>query len=114
MERERDEVLSTYAEYEAASADLRRVMREHEVFLRRLRRKLEQGRSLRESLEGTDFANVWTRVVEQLDHAEKARYRARLASFALLDREHVSIGEISRIWRVSRQLVSRTMREIRR
>jgi Fic family protein len=112
MVRKRDEVLEGYAEYEAACAALRGVLRQHETFVRRLRRKLEQGKSLRESLDGTAFAYKWARVAEHLDRAEKARHRARLASFVLLQEEGVSVAEMARMWQLSRQLVSRTMQKI--
>jgi hypothetical protein len=53
------------------------------------------------------------RLTASLNDLEAARGRARMEAFRALQREGHSIGEIARMWGISRQLASRLMRDRR-
>jgi uncharacterized protein YerC len=58
-----------------------------------------------------DMATVRERMTDALTEIETARGRARVELFQALLREGHSIGEIARLWGISRQLASRIVRD---
>lgn len=58
-----------------------------------------------------DMATHRQRLTNTLDQLERARGQARTAMFRALQYEGLSVGRISRLWGISRQLTSRTLHD---
>ena len=72
---------------------------------------LQGPRTLTEALSQFDFAAERSRLTDTLDQFEKARREARIAAWRLMASEGCSIGEMGRIFGLSRQLISRQLRD---
>jgi hypothetical protein len=72
---------------------------------------LQGDQSLTKTLRGFDFAGERTTLSDVLDEFETARREARLTAWSLMASEGTSIGEMARIFGISRQLISRQLRD---
>ena len=72
--------------------------------------ELHAGRSVVEIAEQRNMAEVRQRLTTALNELEIARGHARNEIFQALQREGQSIGQIARLWGISRQLASRLAR----
>ena len=78
--------------------------------IERLQVVLRSDASLTETLSGFDFSMERSRLTTVLDEFEATRREARLAAWRLMAAEGCSIGEMARIFGLSRQLISRQLR----
>jgi hypothetical protein len=105
-------VANTDALLESAAA-LRAQLRAFETTLRRAKVYFERGGSaadLHGELDITAARETLTRAAADF---EAARHASRLAVFRVQQAEGMSVGAIARAWGLSRQLVSRTLKEAR-
>ena len=94
-----------------ASAAARESLRRKEMALRRLRRRIEKGTPVAEAFVGLDIPARRREMTDGLSALEYASRNVRRATIALGATEGLSLGEMSRIWGLSRQLVTRLAKE---
>jgi ABC-type transporter Mla subunit MlaD len=76
-------------------------------------RDLRSGESVAVIAAKRDMSAVRERLTTALHNLEVARGKARVEIFNTLQRDGHTIGEIARMWGISRQLASRLMRDDR-
>ena len=96
-----------------ASTSARQSLRRKEIALRRLQRRIEKGTPVSEAFAGLEIPARRREMTEGLEFLEAASRRVRRATIALGATEGLSLGEMSRIWGLSRQLVTRLAKENR-
>jgi hypothetical protein len=79
--------------------------------MRRARRMVESGRSASEVARLNGAAEARAANSEMLRKVQAARHRAQQAQFKLASAEGSTMADIARGWGVSRQLVSRMVKE---
>ena len=104
-------MLAALQEGRRANRDLRRALQEGERALGRVERALERGDPLVQVAEDTEFARVREAMSAAVEAFEVSRHRVKVAAFALANAEQTSIGRLSRLWGISRQLGARYARE---
>jgi len=97
----------------AAAQALRASVRSTEVQYRRTLRLLESGAEISDALENVQAGAKRLALTQTLDTFETMRHRSRLALVAAGLAEGMTIGELGRTWRFSRQLASRYAKEAR-
>jgi hypothetical protein len=97
----------------AAAQALRASVRSTEVQYRRTLRLLEKGAEISDALEDVQAGATRLTLTQTLDTFEMMRHRSRLALVAAGLAEGMTIGELGRTWRFSRQLASRYAKEAR-
>ena len=85
--------------------------REHAVAAS-IRDQLRGGQSLRSILDHVGMSDARVDLTGALSRLEEGRRLARIDLFRALNNQGCSIGEIARLWGVSRQLVSRMLRDV--
>ncbi|MGH7750242.1 MAG: hypothetical protein ACREQ5_36555 [Candidatus Dormibacteria bacterium] len=100
------------SDFEAACVDYRGAIRQTEVALRKSRRQLDQGKSVTEVLGQSGIAEYRSDLADKAKCAEDLRHRLRLALIEAARQEGTSLGELARLWGLSRQLISRLAKEI--
>jgi hypothetical protein len=93
------------------AAALRAELRGFETAIRKVRRYVGDGSSTQEMQDLVDMAAVRETLTRAATDFEVARHEARLTVWQLQRAEGMSVGAIARGWRLSRQLVSRTLKE---
>ena len=94
-----------------ASPVLRAQLRSFERAVRRERAHLARGGAAADLHEAFDIAAVREALLKAADELETARRNSRLAIFVMQQSEGRSASDISRGWGLSRQLVSRSMKD---
>jgi hypothetical protein len=94
-----------------ANRELRRALQEGERATLRIRRALEKGEPLARVAERTDFRTTREAMSVAVEEFETSRHRFKVAAFILAHAEATSIGKLSRLWGISRQLGARYARE---
>ena len=89
----------------------RGVFESQEVAVSRLLAALQSDLPLRDILRNADFRAERDALAAAIDGFETARREARIEAWRQLLQEGCSIGEIARIFALSRQLVSRQLRD---
>ena len=74
--------------------------------------QLRGGQSLRSILDHVGMSDARVDLTGALSRLEEGRRLARIDLFRALNNQGCSIGEIARLWGVSRQLVSRMLRDV--
>jgi hypothetical protein len=92
---------------------LRDRLRTCETTYRRSLRELERGAAIRTVLNNAEVGDVRQSLNDALQQFEQTRHRSRLAIIASGLQEGMTIGELGRSWRFSRQLASRYAKEAR-
>src|SRR4051812_21935443 len=87
------------------------VFAEEHVYIDHLLAALKGPGTLTEKLAHFDLSTERTSMMATLDEFETARREARLAAWVLMASEGCSIGEMGRIFGLSRQLISRQLRD---
>jgi hypothetical protein len=87
------------------------VFSRHKVSVGRLLQVLGTDLPLTQILESVDFKTERETIANAIDHFEAARKESRIAAWRLLVAEGCSIGQIARMFALSRQLVSRQLKE---
>ena len=111
---EREQAVAGLREFQQEAAMLRANLRRYEVVLGRACRQVEQGAVLHEVLAKIGVSDLRAELVERLERFEEARHRMRVACFRMSVTEGLSIGDIARLWGISRQLASRLVNETAR
>jgi hypothetical protein len=94
-----------------SAAALRAELRIFEAALRKGRRHLVRGGAAAELNEAIDIATARENLSQVAADFQAARYASRLSVFRVQAAEGMSIGAIARSWGLSRQLISRMMKE---
>jgi len=107
----RDEAIRSIGEMEEAILTTRNQLKVMETVMRRGRKMLESGRSASEVASVNHAAEARAATSEIIRRVQGARHRAQQAQFKLAAAEGATMAEIARGWGVSRQLVSRMVKE---
>jgi hypothetical protein len=94
-----------------AAAALRAQLRNFETALRHLRGHLGRAAATSEMHDVLDFSAVRETLSHATDDFEAARHATRISIFRLQAAQGMSVGAIAREWGLSRQLVSRMLKE---
>ena len=108
---ERAQALARLREFRQEAATLRAGLRRYERALERVCRRVERDVPLHEVMAQIGVGDLRADLVERLTRFEEARHRMRLACFHMSLTEGLSIGDIARLWGISRQLASRLINE---
>jgi len=111
MQSLRDEAIRSIGEMEEAILATRNQLRVMEAVMRRGRKMLESGRGASEVASVNHAAEARAATSEIIRRVQGARHRAQQAQFKLAAAEGATMAEIARGWGVSRQLVSRMVKE---
>ncbi|MGH9045148.1 MAG: helix-turn-helix domain-containing protein [Acidimicrobiales bacterium] len=111
MRRFRELAIATLAEAEEVVVRTRQQLKVMEGGMRRARRIMEAGHSAREVADMVDVGEIRSASSEVIQEIQAARHRAQLMQFRMAAAEGMSLAEIARHWGVSRQLVSRIVKE---
>jgi aryl-alcohol dehydrogenase-like predicted oxidoreductase len=111
MDLLRHESIVAVRELEETVVRMRNHLKSLETGLRRAHRMLENGRLAREIAGSADFAGGRRATSALMHEIQAARHRAQRAQFQLAAAEGSSMADIARAWGVSRQLVSRMVKE---
>jgi hypothetical protein len=96
-----------------ALTELRQTTRTTEVGIRRALQRTQRGMDLGTALSALDPAASRQAMNDALKAVEQARHAMRLAVFATALDQGISIGELGRIFGISRQLAARYAKEAR-
>jgi len=107
----RAEVIRTMGEFEDAIIATRNQLKVMETLMRRVRRMMESGRSANEIARQANAAQARAATSKIIRDVQAARHRAQQAQFKMAAAEGATMAEIARNWGVSRQLVSRMVKE---
>jgi hypothetical protein len=107
VESRRKDVVIALREASAASEDLKRMFDDLDVITREAVQKVEYGSTALELAESMGLADRRENLNAAADRMRKSRHDFQRAMFLLALAEGSSRAEIARVWRVSRQLVSR-------
>ncbi len=107
----REEATRTLRELEEAIVRTRSQMKLMETLMRRIRRMVESGRNATDVANVSNAAQGRAATSEMIREVQAARHRAQQAQFKLAAAEGSTMAEIARAWGVSRQLVSRMVKE---
>ena len=107
----RAEVIHTIEELEAAISATRNQLKFMETLMRRVRRMLETGKGANDVARVAHAAQARANTSQIIRDVQAARHRAQQAQFKMAAAEGATMAEIARNWGVSRQLVSRMVKE---
>ena len=108
---QRAQALAGLHEFRQEAATLRSGLRRYERALERVCRQVERNVPLHEVMGQIGVGELRADLVERLTRFEEARHRMRVACFRMSLTEGLSIGDIARLWGISRQLASRLVNE---
>lgn len=106
-----DNVLRALRELSVAMDDLIDTLTADRQGTRSVIVEIEQGDAIVDVARRRNMAQVRERLTNALDVFDRARADARTQIFRSLQHEGHSIGEVARLWGISRQLASRFVRE---
>ena len=107
----RDEVLGELDLLVESAATLRGELRGFEVAIKKARRYLEKGGAAGNMRSVVDIGAAREQLSQVAEKFQTHRHKARLAVFRMQIAEGLSVGAIAREWGLSRQLVSRMLKE---
>jgi ribosomal protein S20 len=107
----RQDAIRTLREMEEAIVRTRAQLKFMETLMRRVRRLVENGGSATEVANQAHAASARAATSDIIKEVQAARHRAQQAQFKLAAAEGSTMAEIARGWGVSRQLVSRMVKE---
>jgi DNA-binding phage protein len=107
----RADAVRTLEEFEEAIVTTRTQLKVMETLLRRVRRMMESGRGASEIARQANAAQARAATSQIIRDVQAARHRAQQAQFKMAAAEGATMAEIARNWGVSRQLVSRMVKE---
>jgi DNA-directed RNA polymerase specialized sigma24 family protein len=111
LENLRSETLASVEDLEEAMEVMHRQLRTLSTTLRRARRHIEGGGLARDIDVAASVSDTRSGTSAALHDVQAARHRGQRAFFKLAAAEGASLAEIARTWGVSRQLVSRIVKE---
>jgi hypothetical protein len=89
----------------------RRALRQTETAYRQFRRRIEKRSSISQAFSGLGIPERRREINVGLDALEHSRHEARRAIIAQGLSEGLSLGQLARLWGVSRQLITRMAKE---
>jgi hypothetical protein len=107
VEGRRKDVIVALLEANAASEDLTHLFDDLDVTTREAIELVQSGRSALELAESMSLADRRERLNMAADRMRRSRHEFQRSMFLLALAEGASRAQIARVWRVSRQLVSR-------
>jgi hypothetical protein len=107
----REESIQSLLEMEEALVHVRTHLKTLEATMRRARRLAATGLPALDIAVATNAAQMRAGTSATIDEIQLARHRARQLQFKVAAAEGASMAEIARGWGVSRQLVSRMVKE---
>jgi DNA-directed RNA polymerase specialized sigma24 family protein len=107
METERMAAVERIEVVLEASKQARQAVRQAETAYLRFARRMEAGSSVHDAFTALRVGDLRKDLNDHLEALEHARHEARRAIIALGVSEGLSLGELARMWGVSRQLVTR-------
>ena len=107
----RQDAIRELQEMEDAIVRTRNQLRFMEGMVRRVRKMIESGRTAAEVARTANAAEARAATSEVIREVQAARHRAQRAQFKLAAAQGSTMAEIARRWGVSRQLVSRMVKE---
>ncbi len=107
----REDAARTLREMEEAIIRTRSQLKFMETLMRRVRKMIESGKSATEVAKVANAAQARAATSDIIREVQAARHRAQQAQFKLAAAEGSTMAEIARGWGVSRQLVSRMVKE---
>ena len=107
----RSKLASAMKEFHTAIDDLKDLLDAVQQGEGQLAERMAHGEKVLDVVELMDPAAYRRRMDTAEDRVRKARHNVRRTMFVLAETEGSSRAEIARIWQVSRQLISRMMRE---
>jgi ribosomal protein S20 len=107
----REDAARTLREMEEAIIRTRSQLKFMETLMRRVRKMIESGRTATEVANIANAAQARAATSDIIREVQAARHRAQQAQFKLAAAEGSTMAEIARGWGVSRQLVSRMVKE---
>jgi hypothetical protein len=111
MELLREESILSLRELEETVVRMQRQLKVLETALRRTRRLIADGGMASDVVKIANVAQVRTATSMIMHDIQGARHRAQRAQFQLAAAEGSTMADIARAWGVSRQLVSRMVKE---
>lgn len=91
--------------------EAREALRQTETAYRRFRRRIEKGSSIAEAFAGLGVPERRREITDRLNALEQTRLQARQAIIVQGVAGGLSLGQLARLWDVSRQLVARMAKE---
>jgi aspartate oxidase len=107
----RADSIRTLQEMEDAIVRTRNQLKTMEIMMRRVRKMIESGRTAGEVAQANNAAVARAATSEIIREVQGSRHRAQQAQFKLAAAEGSTMAEIARGWGISRQLVSRMVKE---
>jgi hypothetical protein len=107
----RNDAVRSLRELEEAIVTTRAQLKVMETLMRRSRRMMETGRGANEVARTANAAQARASTSKIIRDVQAARHRAQQAQFKMAAAEGATMAEIARNWGVSRQLVSRMVKE---
>ena len=108
----RIELIAAIEEVRAAGKEVKALLDKLDQSMRRAVGQLERGASANKVVSATGLPDRRAALNDSAARMRLARYECQRAMFRLAIAEGISKSDIARQWRVSRQLVSRTAREL--
>jgi len=110
-ETQRAQALAGLDGFRHEAATLRSGLRRYERALERVCRQVGREVPLHQVMAQIGVGELRADLVERLTRFEEARHRMRVACFRMSLTEGLSIGDLARLWGISRQLASRLVHE---
>jgi hypothetical protein len=107
----RDDAIAAAQRLRDSAHEIVTVFTAHEKAIGRLLEVLQTPTPLTDILGAVDFARERDAIAGAIDRFETARRESRIAAWRLLLKEGCSIGQVARMFSLSRQLVSRQLKE---
>lgn len=108
----RAEYLRSSAQHLEAARRLREDLETHETISRQIMEAVAEGRPLAAELRLQNAAEWRPALSDSIRSFERCRHQARLALIAVGLSEGMGAAEVGELWGITRQLVSRYLREI--
>jgi DNA-directed RNA polymerase specialized sigma subunit len=109
--RDKQALIDSYDELIRSTEILIEKLRSTLTSNRKTRSQLENGSTIRETFSAIPTGDLRQSLTEALAEVESTRHKVRQLAFARGLAEGMSIGELARMWGISRQLASRYLKE---
>jgi hypothetical protein len=111
---EQKSLLDSYDELMESTEQLVRMLRSTRTQNRKTRSQLEKGSSIRDVFSAIPTGDLRQSFTQAIAEVESARHKVRKMAFAQGLEEGMSIGELGRLWGISRQLAARYAKEAKK
>ena len=111
--RDKQVLIDSYDELLRSAETLIQKLRSTTTSNRKSRSQLENGSSVREVFSAIPTGYLRQSLTDAMAEVESARHKVRRLTFARGLAEGMTIGELARMWGISRQLAARYVKEAR-